>query len=920
MNAQHEQQNRRILVIDDNDAIHQDFRKILGGRADTAVLDELRTSLLGAKPTAPGSIRYELDTASQGQEGLEKVRQALEEDSPYCLAFVDMRMPPGWDGLETIEQIWRADPNIQIVICTAYSDYSWKEIHERLGQTDGLLILKKPFDIVEVRQLACALTQKWHLAQQAQLDLDDMETTVQQRTAELQFEISDRRQAQTALQEREAQTRAILQAAADAIVTIDDQGIITTFNRAAEELFGYGASEIIGQNVSVLAPSPHREEHDDHIQRYLRTGQSRIIGLERELDAVRRDGSMFPMALRVTEMNHNGQRGFIAIVQDITERKQLRVELELLARFPAENPEPVIRADSDGHVIYANAVSGPVLEAWGTSPGGYLPQPWPDTIAEVLRSGQCRAVEIRSGEKFLTFTLAPVVEAGYVNFFGQDITDRVKAEVELRRSEREFREQAEELERQKAQLVNEVAQRMGAEAQARHDAMHDSLTGLSNRAVLLDRIERCLHRTKREKDFVFALLFLDFDRFKVINDSLGHEVGDQLLISMADRLKGSLRIGDTTSRVDQEPDPGSGNLSVRLGGDEFVILLDGIKKVADATLVAERLQKSLEKPHKIGSHEVTSTASIGIVTSDLGYDSADEMLRDADTAMYRAKAAGRARHQLFDRAMHNEAVVRLALENDLRHALQHEQFRLVYQPIIDLRTGLAVGVEALIRWNHPERGIISPLDFIPVAEEIGLIVPIGGWVLLEACQQLKQWQDQFSSNPPLSMNVNISKRQLTHSDLVETIKQVLETTNIEPHTLKLEITESAIMDSLDDLKPVLERLRACGVFLCIDDFGTGHSSLSCLHEFPIEVLKIDRAFLDNMKENREYAAVTQAIVTLAQNLGMDVVAEGVETPEQVAQLQALETDYAQGYYFARPLSPEDAAAFLQTQGPLAKSA
>ncbi|MCH8210852.1 MAG: response regulator, partial [Planctomycetes bacterium] len=215
MSTQPEQQNRRILVIDDNDAIHRDFRKILGDRTDTAVLDELRTSLLGVSPTAPESIRYEIDTASQGQEGLEKVRQALEEDSPYSLAFVDMRMPPGWDGLETIEQIWRVDPTIQIVICTAYSDYSWKDIHERLGQTDGLLILKKPFDNVEVRQLACALTQKWYLARQAQLDVDDLESTIQQRTAELQFEISDRRQAQTALQEREAKTRAILQAAAD---------------------------------------------------------------------------------------------------------------------------------------------------------------------------------------------------------------------------------------------------------------------------------------------------------------------------------------------------------------------------------------------------------------------------------------------------------------------------------------------------------------------------------------------------------------------------------------------------------------------------------------------------------------------------------------------------------------------------------
>ncbi len=503
---------------------------------------------------------------------------------------------------------------------------------------------------------------------------------------------------------------------------------------------------------------------------------------------------------------------------------------------------------------------------------------------------------------------------------GREITERVTAEVELLRSERQLREKTEELETQKECLEAEISQRTAAQDQLRHDAMLDSLTGLSNRAVLLDRIERCLQRTKSEPGYVFALLFLDFDRFKIINDSLGHGVGDQLLISIADRLQGNLRVGDTASRVDQEPDPENDNLSVRLGGDEFVILLDGIKNVADATLVAERIQKSLEAPHKIGSYAVTSTASIGIVTSDLGYDSADDMLRDADTAMYRAKGAGRARHQLFDRAMHDEAVVRLELESDLRHALQDEQFRLVYQPIIDLRTGLAVGLEALIRCDHPERGVISPLDFIPVVEEIGLIVPIGGWVLLEARQQLKQWQEQFPCESPLCMNVNISKRQLTQSDLVKTIRDVLTTTRIEPRTLKLEITETAIMDNLDELNPVLQRLRACGVFLCIDDFGTGHSSLSRLHEFSIDVLKVDRAFLDNMKENRAYAAVTHAIVTLAQNLGMDVVAEGVETLEQVAQLQALEADYAQGYYFARPLRPDDAAAFLQNQRPLAKSA
>ncbi|MCH8823550.1 MAG: bifunctional diguanylate cyclase/phosphodiesterase [Planctomycetes bacterium] len=502
----------------------------------------------------------------------------------------------------------------------------------------------------------------------------------------------------------------------------------------------------------------------------------------------------------------------------------------------------------------------------------------------------------------------------------REITERLAAEAELLRSERELVEMTDELVRQKAQLVDEISQRMGAEATARDDAMHDSLTGLSNRAVLLEQIESCLHRTKREKGFFFALLYLDFDRFKLVNDSLGHEVGDKLLISIADRLQGSLRAGDTTSRVDQELDPENDNLAVRLGGDEFVILLDGIKNVADASLVADRLQKLLEAPHKIGSHEVTSTASIGIVTSDFGYNSADEMLRDADTAMYSAKAAGKAQHKVFDKTMHEQAINRLQLEIDLRTALQKEQFRLLYQPIVELETGQIIGFEALIRWEHPTRGLISPIDFIPVAEETGLIVPIGGWVLLEATQQLKKWQTQFPRKKPLSMNVNISKRQLIQPDLVNTIQNVLRSFDIPAYTLKLEVTESAIMSDMEQLTPILQSLRSLGLHLCIDDFGTGHSSLSCLHMFAIDILKIDRYFLETMGEGREYAAVMQAIVTLAHNLGMDVVAEGVETADQVALLQSLGTDHAQGYFFARPIKPEEIEALLQKSSSLAMSA
>lgn len=918
MSTQPEQQNRRILVIDDNDAIHLDFKKILGDQADTAVLDELRTSLLGAKPIAPDSIPYKLEGAHQGQEGLDKVRQSLKEGLPYSLAFVDMRMPPGWDGLETIEQIWKVDPQLQVVICTAYSDYSWKEIHQRLGQSDGLLILKKPFDNVEVRQLACALTEKWHLAQQAQLNLNDLESTIQKRTTELHSETTDRRLAQTAQQESEAQTRAILQAAADAIITINDQGIINTFNRAAENMFGYEADEILGHNVKILASSPHRDNDDSYLDLYLRTGQTRIIGLEREVEAVRKDGSKFPMALRVAELQHNNERLFIATIQDITERKRIENKLAAVARLPEANPSPIMRLSHDARVLYANPASKAMLASWNIADEKNLGSWWKKQVSQTLETTEYRDVEYERDGSIFEFRMGPVQELNYVNIWGHDITNRIRAEAQREELHRELQTNTDQLERQKAQLVDEIAQRMVAEYTARHDATHDTLTGLSNRAMLMERIEESIMRSKGGSSYKFALLFLDFDRFKLVNDSLGHEVGDQLLISIAARLKENLRADDLAQTLDESQQ--ERNIPTRLGGDEFVVVLDHISNVNDAIHVADRLQKALEEPHKLGAHEVTSTASIGIVISDSAYNSADEMLRDADTAMYKAKAAGKAQHKVFDKTMHDQATDRLQLENDLRTALQKEQFRILYQPIVELESGQIIGFEALIRWEHPTRGLISPIDFIPVAEETGLIVPIGGWVLLKATQQLKKWQTMFPRKNPLSMNVNISKRQLTQPDLVNTIQNVLRSIDIPAYTLKLEITESAIMSDMEQLTPILHSLRNLGLHLCIDDFGTGQSSLSCLHMFAIDVLKIDRYFLKTMGESREYAAVTHAIVTLAHNLGMDVVAEGVETADQVAQLQALETDHAQGYFFARPIKPEEIEALLQNSSSLAMSA
>ncbi|MHC4415540.1 MAG: putative bifunctional diguanylate cyclase/phosphodiesterase [Planctomycetota bacterium] len=438
-----------------------------------------------------------------------------------------------------------------------------------------------------------------------------------------------------------------------------------------------------------------------------------------------------------------------------------------------------------------------------------------------------------------------------------------------------------------------------------HLASHDLLTHLPNRALLTDHLHQAIRLARYDPEYRFAVLFLDFDRFKVINDSMGHQIGDMLLVRFAERLRANLRVGDTLR-------PGvNGRLAARLGGDEFVVLLGGISDVSDAVRVAERLQRDLSVPHLIAGHEVVSTASIGIVSSDAGYQRPEHVIRDADTAMYRAKAAGRARHVLFDEHMHNEVLMKLKLDEDLRRAADQQEFALLYQPIVDLESGGLVGFEALIRWMHPHRGVVSPAEFIPIAEEIGLIVSIGRWVIREACLQLKSWQNRFPMEPPLTVNVNLSKRELSEANLTETVQCVLEEAEIDPASLKLEITESTIMDDTESLIPVLDRLTGLGVQLCMDDFGTGHSSMSCLHRFPIDVLKIDRAFIQDMDAKLDYAAVIHAIITLAHNLNMSVVAEGVDAGDgQLAQLQALQCDHAQGYFFSEPLTAEDADAFI----------
>ncbi len=443
--------------------------------------------------------------------------------------------------------------------------------------------------------------------------------------------------------------------------------------------------------------------------------------------------------------------------------------------------------------------------------------------------------------------------------------------------------------------ITDVTEQKRFEEQLLHCAFHDPLTGLPNRALFLDRLTHAVARSERRAEHIFGVLFLDLDRFKVINDSLGHRVGDELLKGIARRVEECVRPGDTVAR---------------LGGDEFTVLLDDLVRPNDAELVAGRIQESLRAPFRLDGHEVVTSASIGIALSLQGYERAEDIVRDADTAMYRAKADGKARHRVFDEAMHHTAVARLTLESELRRAVDRQEFEVHYQPVVSLQSGRIEGFEALVRWNHPTRGLVSPNEFIPLAEETGLINPLGLWVLREAANQAKAWQQKYPRDLPLQMNVNLSGRQFRQPDLIRDVVTVLGDIGLEPGSLRLEITESVLMETAKDSRAVLAELREHGIRLCIDDFGTGYSSLNYLHSFDIDVLKIDRSFVSRIREGRA-PEIVQTIVDLSRSLGLAVTAEGIETAEQLRQLRAMDVELGQGFYFARGLTASRADRLLK---------
>ncbi len=612
----------RILVVDDNRAIHDDFRKILLDRDLDENLQNLEATLFGdAVPARDTSRPFRVDSALQGAEALALVQRSLEDRQPYSVAFVDMRMPPGWDGLETIERLWAVDPQIQIVICSAYSDHDWEDLIARLGRSDKLLVLKKPFEMIEVLQCAHALTSKWR--------------------------------------------------------------------------------------------------------------NERTLGK-------------------------------------------------------------------------------------------------------------------------------------YVNSLENDVSDRT-----------------ERLE--------------AANKQLRHLATHDALTSLPNRVLLDDRMNRAIVHAQRAEEG-FAVCVLDLDRFKLINDSLGHHAGDELLKHVSRCLTGAVRSVDTVAR---------------LGGDEFVLIISQVKGRNETEQVARNILEALQASIKIGGLELHTSASIGIAFYPGDGTTIESLYAHADAAMYCAKQRGGSSVECFTPTMSFASEERVRFEGDLHRALKDQQFELHYQPKLNANTRRIHSVEALIRWRHPVRGLISPDKFIPLAEESGLIVPIGEWVLREACRQARAWQDQ--GLPSLRVAVNISAMQFRRLDLVDTVERALRDAGIDAHYLEIELTETAVMSDPEESVDILQRLSRMGIVVSVDDFGTGYSSMSYLRRFPIDKLKIDRSFITNVMTSADDAAIVQAIISLAHSLRLTVVAEGVETAEQMAFLQKHGCDQYQGFLFSKPVSATEFAEMLRTQ-------
>ncbi|MGC9505869.1 sensor domain-containing protein [Baaleninema sp.] len=710
-------------------------------------------------------------------------------------------------------------------------------------------------------------------------------------------DITDRRQAEEAQRQSQHLAEQIADLTPTFVHIFDLQQRRNLYvNRHNCQFFGRTANQLRQEGEALALERIHPEDIDQIERLYNRLAEAEDGEiLESEFRLKNKDDQwrwLHKWDVVLTRTASGLPQQILGTAIDITERKQMEEELrqtnaQLQAIFAAL-PDLFFRIRSDGTILDYQA--GTAVELYLPPEaflGHLLQELLPSDIAPQFQAAISRVCQT---QEFVTLEYVLPID-GNTQHYECRLTPIAKDET--------------------IAIVRNISDRKRAEEQLRYDALHDALTGLPNRSLFVDRLAQAIQRAKRRSHYLFAVLFLDLDRFKVINESVGHSIGDRLLVEIARRLEGCLRAADSVAR---------------LGGDEFTVLLDDLDNPEEVTRISRRIQRALLPPFNIDGHEMFTTVSIGIALSSTGYDRPEDVLRDADIAMYRAKERGKARHEVFDRAMHERAMERLQLESELWRAVDRlgdsfapharsgfeSEFKVVYQPIVDLQTEQLAGFEALVRWHHPTRGRVSPGEFIPVAEETGAIVPLGEWILAEACRQLQAWRTgtNGSAASRLRVSVNLSGKQLEEPEFLHRIDRVLARTQLPGEALKLEMTESMLMENSEATMDVLQQLRDRGIQLSIDDFGTGYSCLSYLQQFPVNTLKIDRSFVSPIGGDRENLGIVQAILNLATHLGMDAIAEGIETAEQFECLKDLGCRYAQGYFVSHPLEVPAATEWI----------
>ena len=678
--------------------------------------------------------------------------------------------------------------------------------------------------------------------------------------------------------------RALINNSHDVIALLDREGVMEYVSDSVTRTLGYDASELVGRNVFGLI---HPEDLAHSRQMFAACLSQPQRPVRMEYRCRHQDGTWrYVEGVAVNRIKEAAVGGVVANLRDATERKRAEIAL----RHSEQRYSLAARGANDGLWDWDLTTGSLYLsERWcamlgyGAGDMGTSPEVWfslihPDDVTEVR-------------------TQIDAHLAGVVPHF--------QSEHRVRHRDGRYRHvlcrglavrSDDGRANRMAGSQTDITDRKHAEERLLHEAMHDTLTGLPNRSYFLDLVGSSLQRAKRDKSYRFAVLFVDLDRFKVVNDSLGHVVGDELLIAVARRLEKSLRPGDTVAR---------------LGGDEFTVLVDGVTDQSEAEHVTDRIRDALAVEYAIREHSVFVTTSVGIALNAAEHARPDDLLRDADLAMYRAKERGKARHEVFDSRLREEMDTLLRVENDLRRSIERAEFVMHYQPIVSLDSGKVAGYESLIRWAHPERGLVAPSDFIPIAEETGLIVPLGEWVLREVCRQVREWTDAKKLPPGVTISLNLSGRQFRQADLASQVAGAIDAAGLDPERLTLEITESVVMGDAESAVNLLRTLRGMRLRLHIDDFGTGYSSLSYLERFPVDTLKIDRSFVKGMGETADDRNLVRAIVVLARSLGLGVIAEGVETPAQLELLRTIDCTQVQGFALAHPQSGSDAIQLVR---------